>query len=937
MKRRSTSCALLLILVLVANALGVPSVSTAAPAAQKASPPDLSFELHGQSLVIQVSDAGAQQPRAVAKVDLEVAHPLFEDFASLSPDQRQVLYVTAHGAGLADAEFWVAANDGSGSTRIAQFPQGLWSAAPLWSPDGKRIAYVMKDPDSTPEAGLQLWVMNPDGSNQQLVTQNGDFRPALFDRIPQGVLSWRADSASLEFRDRWSAKSALYTVAVADGWITKSEILKDPTLAEVEPIAQSAGVTALPCAVPTFRQADYGNNMRTCNQTISAAGCALTSSAMVLKYYGVRTDPPTLNACLGDRACPLNWWPVASSCSENKVSGVAFLQGFSYSTIDQDLANGKPVIVWLSTRGTHFVVVTGGSGSRPSGYTINDPADGSSNKTLESYTSRGWTLSAIDRFSGTPACSDNDGGDISYGQSKNGTINPAGDTDDFYFNASGGDVVEIRQNKNGSSLDSYVRLYNPSGTLIAYNDDSGGNRNAFIRHTIGSSGRYRIRVMAWGSSTGAYTLSLTRTGSSGGGCTRDCQGENRWISFGQTLNETINPANDRDTYYFSGTAGRVVSIRMNRTGGNLDSFLELWNPNNVRVAANDDGGGNRNSWLVYTLPSSGTYRISAYSYNNATTGSYSIKLESITGGGGSGNLARGKPVAVSSVEFAGVEGWKATDGSTGTRWSSRFSDPQWIFVDLGQNRNFNQVVLKWEAAYGRSFGIYYQSTSMCSNCWNNVYWTNSGRGGTNTINFGRVSARYVLMYGTARGTPWGYSLWEFEVYDTSTTTVPIVPPDDPEKGENTAPLEAPLPPTEGDKDVMLSGDGEYGQEETPLASGEPGEVTQDLGAPQTVVAHINSPDESGLYKLSAPEGFIQFQGEASSQDGSAITTYHWRSDRQGEIGAQAEFILPVTALWPGRHTIYFKAQNELGVWSEEDSVTLDVEWSHRVLLPMIPR
>ena len=154
----------------------------------------------------------------------------------------------------------------------------------------------------------------------------------------------------------------------------------------------------------------------------------------------------------------------------------------------------------------------------------------------------------------------------------------------------------------------------------------------------------------------------------------------------------------------------------------------------------------------------------------------------------SGNLARGKPVNVSSVEFSGVEGWKATDGNMSTRWSSRFSNPQHIYVDFGQNRTFNQVVLKWESAYGKSFGIYYWTGSQ----WQNIYWTNNGHGGTNTINFSQKTARYVMMYGTQRGTPWGYSLWEFEVYDTTSATMPDVPPDDPEKIDNVAIRCAPI-------------------------------------------------------------------------------------------------------------------------------------------------
>jgi hypothetical protein len=896
-------------------------------------PGQVSVSPEGDKISIYVSDLDGGDERRVVSVDMALNHPLFGDFVSLSPDGHQVLYVTADNSALFNAEFWAAQVDGSGVKRIALFPEGLWSAAPVWSPDGTRIAYCMKRPDSAPGEGLQLWVMDSDGSHQQLVAEDGALRPSLFDQVPQGVIRWSADGSQLEFVDRWSSPPYLYRVDLDTATITKAETSKEPELMRLLAIQN---ITGLPCAVPTYNQHNYSNLMRTCNRTISQAGCALTSAAMVLKYYGVRTDPPTLNSCLGNRACPLWWGPVASSCSERKVSGVAFKQGFSYTVIDQYLAAGKPVIVWVRTRtgGTHFVVVNGGSGRHPGGYTINDPADGSSNKTLAHYTNTGWYLAQINRYSGTPSCSgggsgsDPDGGSISYGDTKGGAIRPAHDFDDFYFNAAAGDIVEIRQNKLSSSFDPYVVLYGPDGRYVAHNDDGGGNRNAFLRRTLSASGRYRIRAKGWGSTTGAYTLRLTKVAS--GGCGGDCEGDRRWISFGRTLNGTISPNNDLDTYYFRGTAGRIASIRMNRTSGGLDPYLELWSPNGVKIKTNDDGGGYPNSWLVKRLPSSGTYRIIARSYARASSGTYSIKLESLLG---SGNLARGRRVRVSSVEFRGVEGWKATDGNLRTRWSSRFSDPQWIYVDLGRNRTFNQVRLKWETAYGRRFGIYYWTGRR----WRNVYWTNYGRGGTNTINFSPRTARYVMMWGVQRGTPWGYSLWEFEVYDTSTATVPEVPPGDPGKPPDTTEDVAPLPPTEGDKEVMLSGDGEFGQEETPLSS--PGDaltVTQQTTSTQSVVAFINSPSE--LDGLFTPEGYVRFEGVASSEVSTGtleITDCHWRSDRNGDIGSQLLFTVPVTSLLPGEHMIYFKAQNEWDDWSEEVTTTLTVEWPHQVHLPLI--
>jgi phosphodiesterase/alkaline phosphatase D-like protein len=56
-----------------------------------------------------------------------------------------------------------------------------------------------------------------------------------------------------------------------------------------------------------------------------------------------------------------------------------------------------------------------------------------------------------------------------------------------------------------------------------------------------------------------------------------------------------------------------------------------------------------------------------------------------------------------------------------------------------------------------------------------MYTTTNATGGVNDLSVSG-QGRYVRMYGTARGTAWGYSLWEFEVYGTPTTvTIPAAP------------------------------------------------------------------------------------------------------------------------------------------------------------------
>src|SRR5947207_3277905 len=65
------------------------------------------------------------------------------------------------------------------------------------------------------------------------------------------------------------------------------------------------------------------------------------------------------------------------------------------------------------------------------------------------------------------------------------------------------------------------------------------------------------------------------------------------------------------------------------------------------------------------------------------------------------NLALNRPVIVSSTENGSFPASAAVDGSTTTRWGSAFSDPQWIYVDLGATTTISRVILRWETAYGR--------------------------------------------------------------------------------------------------------------------------------------------------------------------------------------------------------------------------------------------
>jgi acyl-homoserine lactone acylase PvdQ len=127
-----------------------------------------------------------------------------------------------------------------------------------------------------------------------------------------------------------------------------------------------------------------------------------------------------------------------------------------------------------------------------------------------------------------------------------------------------------------------------------------------------------------------------------------------------------------------------------------------------------------------------------------------------------GNLAAGRPARASSTQFlTSLTPDKAVDGDPTTRWGSSWSDNQWISVDLGSAQTVGRVILRWEAAYGRAYRI---DVSGDGSTWRTVWSTGTGDGGVDGDAFPATTARYVRMTGVSRGTSYGYSLYELEIY-----------------------------------------------------------------------------------------------------------------------------------------------------------------------------
>lgn len=166
--------------------------------------------------------------------------------------------------------------------------------------------------------------------------------------------------------------------------------------------------------VPFFSQHDSrwvpSNPLGCCYETISKAGCAVSSAAMMLKYYDSQSNvnPGTLDTWLtankGYKGCCDTFWPIAANYS-SKVMLETARETSSLSDLNPYLDNYKPVIVRVKSLvtpgGYHFVVVL----YRYSGkYYILDPSDNQrTNVTLDKYSNKIYKIIVYAKTASAPS------------------------------------------------------------------------------------------------------------------------------------------------------------------------------------------------------------------------------------------------------------------------------------------------------------------------------------------------------------------------------------------------------------------------------------------------------------------------------------------------------------------------------------------------------
>ncbi|HEY2694086.1 MAG TPA: beta-N-acetylglucosaminidase domain-containing protein [Pseudonocardiaceae bacterium] len=129
---------------------------------------------------------------------------------------------------------------------------------------------------------------------------------------------------------------------------------------------------------------------------------------------------------------------------------------------------------------------------------------------------------------------------------------------------------------------------------------------------------------------------------------------------------------------------------------------------------------------------------------------------------GDGTTATASSVEESLPQFTPDH---AIDGDATTRWSSGYTDGEWLQVAFANPQTIGKVVVQWEAAHATAYQI---QTSTDGSTWTTAATVTNSPGGTETVWLDQpTSAKYLRMQGVSRATQFGYSIYELQAYPVS--------------------------------------------------------------------------------------------------------------------------------------------------------------------------
>ncbi|WP_438363068.1 M10 family metallopeptidase C-terminal domain-containing protein, partial [Nioella halotolerans] len=230
------------------------------------------------------------------------------------------------------------------------------------------------------------------------------------------------------------------------------------------------------------------------------------------------------------------------------------------------------------------------------------------------------------------------------------------------------------------------------------------------------------------------------------------------MSVGDVFSGNLETDGDDDWVAVELSAGTTYDIRLDGSasaGGTLsDPYLRLYDSTGAEIAHDDDGGLGRDSRLVYTPDTDGTYYVSARAWNDGETGTYQISV-----GEHSSSLEDG---TLDQLAAYLTDGYWADNG--GGRHSFDTSTSNVITVDITALDDRGQFLARaameaWEAVADIQFEEVSDGADVIfSDNESGAFSTYSAISGTTTSSTVNVSIEWLDTYGS------GYDSYTFSTY-----------------------------------------------------------------------------------------------------------------------------------------------------------------------------
>ncbi|MFQ3534300.1 MAG: hypothetical protein SNJ58_00345 [Aggregatilineales bacterium] len=230
------------------------------------------------------------------------------------------------------------------------------------------------------------------------------------------------------------------------------------------------------------------------------------------------------------------------------------------------------------------------------------------------------------------------GSTLVYGQTVEGRITNQAFRTIYAFQGQQGEIIDAVMRRLDGNLDPALLLLDSANALVGRDDDGADGLNAALSAIVLPRTETYFLVatrfgQAQGTTAGRFSLTLERVGAA---ADPELEAETFPLRYGETAVRELNDAQPQHIYTFAALRGDLISIRMTRISGDLDSVLILADAEGNVLLVNDEAPDRRGTLdaaiLEWRVPATTSYLLVATRFGGeggSSRGAYSLSLSRV--------------------------------------------------------------------------------------------------------------------------------------------------------------------------------------------------------------------------------------------------------------------------------------------------------------------